>query len=216
MLNIPRPLTPPGLLTLSIPPTPPTPIQPHTPLHPLAEFCVQFWSLFHGYDRLVLSNSIRQTIKHHVHLDPIFWLGLINNVSDIDSESAYFILDDSKNMHYLDPTAQTFIVEGLSYLEKVLKDVVEGTVQVEVLRIVLEHLDQFISLAKLLTTETDVSNDKRLETLMRWRKEELQEYEIMKTLLHNLEQQVHTVQPGMCNHLSPNTHLQWSYLLSIL
>ena len=126
------------------------------------------------------------------------------------------ILDDSKNMHYLDSTAQTFIVEGLSYLEKVLKDVVEGTVQVEVLRIVLEHLDQFISLAKLLTTETDVSNDKRLETLMRWRKEELQEYEIMKTLLHNLEQQVHTVQPGMCNHLSPNTHLQWSYLLSIL
>ena len=116
------------------------------------------------------------------------------------------ILDDSKNMHYLDSTAQTFIVEGLSYLEKVLKDVVEGTVQVEVLRIVLEHLDQFISLAKLLTTEMGVSNDSRLETLMKWRKEELQEYEIMKTLLHNLVQQVHRVQPGMRNHPNLNTH----------
>ena len=126
------------------------------------------------------------------------------------------ILDDSENIHYLDSTAQTFIAKGLSYLQKVVKEVVEGTVQVEVLSVVLDHLDQFISLAKLLTTEADVSNNKRMETLMKWRKEELQEYEIMKTLLHNLIQQVHIVQPGMCNHLSPNTHLQWSYLWSIL
>lgn len=116
------------------------------------------------------------------------------------------ILDDSKNMHYLDSTAQTFIVEGLSYLEKVLEDVVEGTVQVQVLNIILEHLDQFISLAKLLTTEKGVSVHRRMETLMKWRKDEWQEYDNMKKLLHNLVQQVHTVQPGMCNHPNPNTH----------
>ena len=100
-------------------------------------------------------------------------------------------------MHYLDPAAQTSIVEGLSYLEKVLKDVVEGTVQVQLLSIVLEHLDQFINLAKLLTIETDVSSDRRIETLMKWRKDELQEYEITKTLLHTLVHQVHMVQPGI-------------------
>ena len=116
------------------------------------------------------------------------------------------ILDDSKNMHYLDSRAQNFIIEGLSYLEKVLEDVVEGTVQVQVLNIMLEHLDQFISLAKLLKTRTDVSNDRRMETLMKWRKEEWQEYENMRTLLHNLVQQVHRVQPGMCNHPNLNTH----------
>ena len=33
-------------------PTTPYPPDPH---HPLAEFCVQFWSLFHGQDHLVLS-----------------------------------------------------------------------------------------------------------------------------------------------------------------
>ena len=35
---------------------------PQTPLHPLAEFCVQFWSLYLEQDLLVLSNSIRYTI----------------------------------------------------------------------------------------------------------------------------------------------------------
>ena len=38
------------------PPSTPHPLDPH---HPLAEFCVHFWSLFHGQDHLVLSNSIR-------------------------------------------------------------------------------------------------------------------------------------------------------------
>ena len=43
----------------------PTPLDPLPPLdpHPLAEVCVQFWSLFRGHNHLVLSNSIRSTIK---------------------------------------------------------------------------------------------------------------------------------------------------------
>ena len=61
------PWTPPPLPTLppthpwTPPPTnhldshhPPT-HPPPGPHHPLAEFCVQFWSLFHGQDHLVLS-----------------------------------------------------------------------------------------------------------------------------------------------------------------
>ena len=41
-------------------PTTPTPLPIHllNSHNPLAEFCVQFWSLFHGQDHLVLSNSI--------------------------------------------------------------------------------------------------------------------------------------------------------------
>ena len=113
------------------------------------------------------------------------------------------ILDDSNNIDYLDSTAQTYIAEGMSYLEKVSNDVVEGTVQFEVLSIVLEHLDQFVSLVRLLATKVDVSKDRKMETLMKWRREELQEYGIMKTLLHNLVQQVHTIQPGMCDYLIP-------------
>ena len=43
------------------PGSPPPPVPPYQPTpsshHPLAEFCVQFWSLFHEQDHLVLSND---------------------------------------------------------------------------------------------------------------------------------------------------------------
>ena len=72
--TIPYPLTPP-------PPTPLTHL-PLWPPPPWQEFCVQFWSLFHGQDHLVLSNSIRKTkytsrqgIKSrlHLHLPQQIW-----------------------------------------------------------------------------------------------------------------------------------------------
>ena len=48
------------------PTTPYTPIATHSlgPHHPLTEICVQFWSLFHEQNRLLLSNSIRYTINN--------------------------------------------------------------------------------------------------------------------------------------------------------
>ena len=65
--------TPPPLSHPLPPPTPRPPShRPNQPLgslpplftpphHPLAEFCVHFWSLFYGHNHLVLSNSIRHT-----------------------------------------------------------------------------------------------------------------------------------------------------------
>ena len=79
----PTPRTPPAPTTHSVPPPldlhtwpPPPPLDPHlhhpsiprppsrtSPNHhPVAEFCIQFWTLFHGQDHLVLSNSKRWTI----------------------------------------------------------------------------------------------------------------------------------------------------------
>ena len=48
--------------TPHIPRPPITPTFTLCPNHPLAEFCIQFWLLFHGHDHLVISNSIQSII----------------------------------------------------------------------------------------------------------------------------------------------------------
>ena len=99
-------------------------------------------------------------------------------------------------MNYLHLEAQSHIGEGLSYLDKVLKDVLDGCVQVNVLKVILEHEQQFITLAELLKSQEKSLNRKQLETVVKWRKEEWQEYDELKTLLLNLVQQCHALKPG--------------------
>ena len=118
----------------------------------------------------------------------------------IDEQQLYccrcIVVDDSENMCYLQEEAQTFIGQGLSYLDKVLNDSLDGCVQVQVLKIIVEHEEQFITLAKLVKSQEKSFAHKQLETIMEWRKEELQEYDELKALLLNLVHQCDVLKPG--------------------
>ena len=106
------------------------------------------------------------------------------------------ISDDSENMNYLNQEAQTHIGQGLSFLEMLVKDSMEGTVQVRMLRIILENMKQFLSLTKLLTIQSGCSYQEDLKMVMDRRNEELKEYKIKKDLLHNFVQNCHRLGPG--------------------
>lgn len=106
--------------------------------------------------------------------------------------------DDSENMKHLELEAQELIVRALSLLGKAIKDLLDGKSCVQRVQIMLDNKRQCLTLAKYLNSNDELLV-RQLETVLEWRKNELEEYKATKNLLINFVQHCDNLPPGSCS-----------------